>query len=168
MLPASRRSGSSTQGRRRSPQAVNFQREAGVISFSGPTIQHPLTAGAQDRLSWMLQLAAIAQAKPPKAGERISMQVAGPSGDAEHWHFDAAGESIVETASGPVQALRLIREPRRRYDTRIEVWLDPVRYHLPVRALLGNQDDGRDPLELLLLRSGSETELPGSGGHPPP
>ena len=68
-----------TQGRRRSPQAVNFQREAGVISFSGPTIQHPLTAGAQDRLSWMLQLAAIAQAKPPKAGERISMQVAGPA-----------------------------------------------------------------------------------------
>lgn len=142
-------------GRRRSAQAVNFQRDAGKITFSGPTVEHALLAGAQDRLSWMLQLAAIAAARPPAAGEQIVMQVAGPRGDAEAWQFDVVGDAVIDTDIGPVPALRLVREPRRRYDTRIEVWLDPARHHLPVRALLGNAGDDRDPLEML-LRSGSK------------
>ena len=148
------------QGRRRSAQAVNFQRGAGKITFSGPTVEHALEAGAQDRLSWMLQLAAIAAARPPAAGAEIVMQVAGPRGDAEAWQFDVVGDGVIDTGAGPLPALRLVREPRRRYDTRIEVWLDPARHHLPVRALLGHQDDGRDPLELLLRKGTDENELP--------
>jgi hypothetical protein len=140
------------QGRRRSARAVNFQRDAGKITFSGPTIEHPLAAGAQDRLSWMVQLAAIAQARTPAVGERIVMQVAGPRGDADAWLFEVLGAAVLETDAGPVQALHLVREPRRRHDTRVEVWLDPGRHHLPVRALLGSRDDGRDPLEWFLLQ----------------
>jgi hypothetical protein len=136
---------------RRSARAVNFQRDAGTITFSGPTLEHLLQPGAQDRLSWMLQLAAIADAHAPRAGERISMQVAGPRGDAERWLFDFDGAYSVELDGVPVQALRARREPRQRYDTRIEVWLDPARHHLPVRALLASQDERHEPLEMLLM-----------------
>jgi hypothetical protein len=46
-------------------------------------------------------------------------------------------------------ALRLSREPDRPYDTRVEVWLDPARQHLPVRALFTTIPGGQ-PLELML------------------
>ncbi|MCC7152373.1 MAG: hypothetical protein IT501_10230, partial [Rubrivivax sp.] len=45
------------QRRGRAVLAANFQRESGVITYSGTPAQHPLLAGAQDRLSWMVQLA---------------------------------------------------------------------------------------------------------------
>jgi hypothetical protein len=59
-----------------------------------------LAAGAQDRLSWIVQLAAIVQARHPAAGERIVMQVAGPRGDADAWQFDVLGDTILETDAG--------------------------------------------------------------------
>jgi hypothetical protein len=45
--------------------------------------------------------------------------------------------------------LQLKREPSRPYDTRIEVWLDPARQHLPVRARFTVLPGGT-PLELAL------------------
>ena len=36
-----------------------IQREAGRITFSGPQVEYPLLPGAQDRISWLLQLAAV-------------------------------------------------------------------------------------------------------------
>lgn len=40
-------------------RSANFQRERGLISFSGPRQSYPAWPGAQDRLSWIAQLAAI-------------------------------------------------------------------------------------------------------------
>ena len=40
--------------RGREQRAVNFQHEAGRITFSGPQLQYPLLPGAQDRLSWIM------------------------------------------------------------------------------------------------------------------
>ena len=37
-------------------------RDIGRITFSGPSLEYPLFPGVQDRLSWIAQLAAIAQA----------------------------------------------------------------------------------------------------------
>jgi hypothetical protein len=53
------------QRARRSPQAANFRREAGKITFSGPATEWPLLPGSQDRLSFFVQLAGIAAAIPP-------------------------------------------------------------------------------------------------------
>ena len=119
--------------RGRDRHAANFQREAGKISFSGPTHVQPLVPGAQDRLSWLLQLPAIVAAAPERfgSGATVVLFVAGARGDADAWIFLVQG---METLDG-TPALKLLREPRRLYDTRIEVWLDPAEHYLPLRAV---------------------------------
>lgn len=134
----------------RAAQAVNFQREAGKISFSGPTTEYPLVDGVQDRLSWMVQLAAIAEADPARvaAHHKVTLLVAGPRGDLDAWTFIGQGAEAIPVGDQSVAALKLVREPRKPHDTGVEVWLDPTRQHLPARARLS--DGGRDALDLLL------------------
>lgn len=122
--------------------AANFQRDeaaGGRITFSGPSVELPLVPGVQDRASWLIQLAAIVEATPAlgRAGAQVSMLVVGARGDAVVWTFTAAGRVPLEGADGaPVEALHFVREPRRAYDVRADVWLDPARRHLPVRLRL--------------------------------
>ena len=140
-----------TEGRSgREARAVNFQHEAGRITYSGPSLQHALLPGAQDRLSWMLQLPAVLEAEPARreTGSEVLMFVAGPRGDGEVWVFTVHGRDTVHTPGGVVDgALHLRRQPRRPYDTQVDVWLDPARHHLPVR------------LHLLLQPTGSGAEF---------
>ncbi|MEO8155626.1 MAG: DUF3108 domain-containing protein [Rhizobacter sp.] len=135
--------------RGKNEQAANFQRNAGKISFSGPSTEYPLLEGSQDRLSWMIQIAAIASADPKRMdkGARVAMYVVGAHGDADVWAFHVQGMEEVTTGDTTVQAIKLLREPRKPYDTRVEVWLAPSMHHLPVRARLTS--DG-STLELLL------------------
>ena len=138
--------------RARDSRAANFQREAGRISFSGPATVYPLVPGAQDRVSWMLQLPAIVDAAPAVfvPGERIGLFVVGARGDADVWTFTVEGTEALDLPAGRVEgALRLRREPRKPYDTRVEVWLDPARHHLPVRLRLSSAEAG-DGNEFLL------------------
>lgn len=127
---------------RRGMQAANFERRTdtaqATIRYSGPSIEHELPAGAQDRLSWMLQIAAIVQAHGGALarGDAITMFVSGARGDADIWRFDVAGPQEVEIAGASLVTLKLVREPRKLYDTRVEVWLDPANAHLPVRVRL--------------------------------
>jgi hypothetical protein len=133
---------------RRPLAAANFQREAGKITFSGPQTEYPLHPGSQDRLSWMIQLGAIVAAEPgfSVAGAKVVLFVSGSHGDASVWTFRSLGPDAVESRAGSVAAIRFRREPRGPYDTTVEVWLDPQRHHLPVRATLraGANDDGLD------------------------
>ena len=117
-------------------RAVNFQRESAIVSFSGPSLTHPLRAGMQDRLSWMAQLAGIiaADAARALAGAQTRLIVVGTRGEADSWVFVSAGVQGEFDASPTVL---LVREPRRLYDLRVEVWLDPSRHFLPLRARLG-------------------------------
>ena len=139
------------QRMQRETRAANFQREQGKITFSGPSTEYPLRVGAQDRLSWMLQLAAVAAAEPLLLAPdgKIALYVVGARGDADLWVFQYVAHETVDTASGPVRAVKFAREPRGAYDTQVEAWLDPARHHLPVRARLSTSPDG-DALELLL------------------
>ena len=123
--------------RGRALRAVNFQHEAGRISFSGPSQQLPLHRGAQDRLSWMVQLPAVLAAEPAlrEPGSEVRLFVVGTRGDAEVWIFAVLGRESAATDAGPVaEALHLRREARRPYDTQVDVWLDPARHHLPVQV----------------------------------
>lgn len=138
------------QRARRAAVAANFEREAGRIRFSGPKTELPWQPGVQDRLSWMIQLAAVAAAEPRHlaAGEHIVLQVVGARGDASLWSFRSLGTETLTLFSEPVATVRLLREPRSDHDTRVEVWLDPARYHLPVRATMGSSDEDRLELRL--------------------
>ena len=139
--------------RGRDQRAVNFQREGGFISFSGPQLTHTLQPGAQDRLSWMLQLPAILQANPALAAEgaQISLWVASARGESDVWTFNVQGSEPLDLPGGRVEgALRLLRRPLRPFDTQVEVWLDPARQHLPVQVLLALRPGG-EPTELRLL-----------------
>ena len=137
--------------RGKSLQAANFQREAGKITFSGPSTEYPLVAGAQDRLSWMIQLGAVLNARsaPPAAGERLSFFVAGAKGEGEVWRFVSQGLQSVNVQDQATPAWRFTREPRKPHDTRIEVWLDPARHFLPVRYRQSS-DGSNDVLDLIL------------------
>ena len=125
--------------RGREQRAVNFQHEAGRITFSGPQLQYPLLPGAQDRLSWMLQLPAVLEADATlrAPGDEVLIFVAGAGGDGQVWTFTVQGLHDLEAPAGPMAgALHLRRAAARPYDTQVDVWLDPARHHLPVRMLM--------------------------------
>lgn len=139
--------------RGREQRAASFQRERGLITYSGDEAQHPLVPGAQDRLSWMAQLAAIVEADPPRwrPGAQVEMAVSGSRGDSDVWTFTVTGlETIALVGGRTLEALALKREPRKPFDTAVEVWLDPGRHHLPVRMRLSNGRDG-EALQFVLI-----------------
>lgn len=132
--------------------AANFDHAAGRITYSGTPAAQALWPGGQDRLSWMVQLAAIVEAAPARypAGSRIALSVSGARGDVDTWTFLVQGRQRLNLPAGPItEALHLTREPRRPYDTQVEVWLHPTRHHLPMRARLTVLPGG-ETLELTL------------------
>lgn len=144
------------QRRGRGEQAANFQRKAGKITFSGHQVEYPLLEGSQDRLSWMLQLAAIAQANPKRVGHggRIVLHVVGARGDSDMWAFHVEANEEVSTPDGSMKAVKLVREPRKPHDTRVEVWLAPSLHYLPVRA---RQTTEKSSWDLRLLNAQAAT-----------
>lgn len=126
---------------RKSPQAANFQRQAGKITFSGPSTEYPLLRGTQDRLSWMLQIAAVAAADPKHMapGGKVSFYVVGAKGDADLWTFRVEGREDADVREQGKQAVKLLREPRKAHDTKVEVWLAPGLHWLPVQARLTSE-----------------------------
>ncbi|HEY6513868.1 MAG TPA: DUF3108 domain-containing protein [Burkholderiaceae bacterium] len=141
----------SDRRRGRDVRAANFQREHGKISFSGPRAQWPLHAGAQDRLSWLVQLVAIAGASPDAMheGAELAMWVVGTRGAVNVWRFEVRGRQPLAAPGGAASAWWLVREPEHPYDLRVEVWLDPLRGHWPLR-LRQTQVPGGEPLEWTL------------------
>ncbi|AKJ31773.1 hypothetical protein AAW51_5082 [Caldimonas brevitalea] len=145
-----------TERRRgRDEQATEFRADQGkVVVLGGEGGEHPLVPGAQDRVSWMVQLAALALADPKNVspGRTLTMPVVNRHGDTESWRFQCQPPQSVPLAGGAVRAARLVRPAQREGGAAAEVWLDPTRQYLPVRARL---IDGRgDPLELLLQNEG--------------
>lgn len=131
---------------KRSERAVSFVRDQGPprILFSAREGDEPLRPGAQDRLSWIAQLAARLAAPSAvdwRAGSRIEMDVASTGGDVQRWVFTVQG---VDSTG----LLHLRREPDSPHDTRAEVWTDPRQHHWPVRIQLS--EPSGDPLELTL------------------
>lgn len=118
------------QRRRRPTRGAEFEREQQRIVFPAAAAEAPLAAGAQDRLSWIAQLAAIGQADARQLapGRRVVLQVALAGGSAEPWSFE-----VVD--SGPL--VHLYKAPVRSYDSAWHVWLDPALDWWPRRLTQG-------------------------------
>jgi Protein of unknown function (DUF3108) len=119
---------------RRSEKAAHFQRDSGRITFSANLTETPLLRGAQDRLSILMQLAAMAAGDPVQfaQGGNVPVQVVGTD-DAESWMFVVEGEETIQVPAGESAALRVVRNPRKEFDARLEVWLAPSLGYLPAR-----------------------------------
>ena len=53
--------------------------------------------------------------------------------EAEVWTLTVEGVEQLDLPGGQLEALRLVRQPRRPYDQRIEVWLARQLHWLPAR-----------------------------------
>jgi hypothetical protein len=128
---------------------ASFEAGTGKVSFSGARVEQPFVPGGQDRLSWMMQLAGVleARAQPLKVGDRIVLYVVGPRGSAELWQLHVAGHETLTGDHGATPTVKLVREAQRLYDTEIELWLDPARHHLPARWRQQQRGVPRPPLE---------------------
>ena len=104
-------------------QAANFRRDIGRIAYSGPPQQHPAWPGAQDRLSWLGQLAAIlaaADAPPPDA---LRLFITDARGHAGLWQLQRQPDATGPTPWGDAPLQHWQREPPRPEGLRVDVWL---------------------------------------------
>lgn len=139
--------------RQRPVKAINFQRDKGLISFSSSTSTAALQPGGQDRISWLVQLSGLAQALDDRLGPgtELGLQVATVGGLAETWTFRVESGEGLQLPDQPEQAAwRLVREPQRPYDQRVEVWLSRGHGLLPLQLRMSPVPAG-EPL-LLWLR----------------
>lgn len=118
----------------RSEVAAHFVRDKGKVSFSANTPDAPLLAGAQDRLSIVVQLAAMIAGDPERfpVASTITLQIVGPR-DADTWLFTVEGDETLSLPGGEQPTRKLVRNPRREYDQKVELWLAPALGYLPAR-----------------------------------
>lgn len=133
----------------RAVAAANFALDEQKVSFSGVRVERPFVRGGQDRLTWMLQLAGVLEARkqPMRDDERIVLYVVGPRGAADLWQWRVAGRETLGEGVDAVPAVKLVREAQRLYDTEIELWLDPAQHHLPLKWRQQQRGVERAPLE---------------------
>ncbi len=118
-------------------------RESGArVRFSGNQPDAELPAGAQDRLSVVLQLAArvAGLGRPLQTGETLEFPVA-TARAAATWRFRYEGKTWLPGPGGSREALHLRRRPEGPHDLDIELWLAPDLDYLPLQWRLA-QDNG--------------------------
>ena len=118
----------------RTELAAHFNRTLGKITFSANTPDAALMAGAQDRLSVLVQLATLIASDPgsyPQA-TTITVQTAGPR-EASPWLFTVQAPETLMLPGGEQATLKLVRLPRRDFDQKVELWLAPALGYLPAR-----------------------------------
>ena len=127
----------------RTERVAYIDREKGRITFSADTPDVALQAGAQDRLSVVLQLSSLFATDPAAfaPGSGIAIQTVGPT-DASMWHFTVKGEETVTVAGAQVRAIKLERDGKPDSDQQVEVWFAPLLGYIPVRLRItqGNGD----------------------------
>jgi hypothetical protein len=123
-----------TEKRRgRALTATHFDWQHDKITFSSSQKTVPLTAGAQDKASVPLQLAAIARGDAAQLAGDIDIQV-GEDRDAVVFRFVVVGQEEIDTKLGKLQTVHLSRPPKEgSYRSRLDVWLAPNKGWYPVQ-----------------------------------
>lgn len=136
----------------RSELAAHFNRQLGKVSFSANTPDVPLLAGAQDRLSVLIQLAAMAASDPGRftSATTLTIQTIGPR-DGDLWLFTVSGTDTLTLPGGALDAIKLTRNPRQPYDQQVDIWLAPSLGYLPARIRI--TESSGDYVDLKWLRS---------------
>jgi Protein of unknown function (DUF3108) len=121
--------------RGRGARAANFEREAGRIRFSAGDASFPAWPGAQDRLAWVVQLAAIsaAAAEAQRPLPEIQLFVVDARGRGALWRLQAQGDTLVDTPGGPVPARHWRHQAEQPDDLQVDAWLAPTLGHWPAR-----------------------------------
>jgi hypothetical protein len=127
----------------RAPVATNFQWDAAKVTFGSNNREVALRPGVQDQLSFMAQLALIAQAFPDRLqpGMSVALEVASAR-DVRVYDLRVVGWEVTRTELGQVDTLKLERAlPEGAKDARIELWLAPTLNWLPARTrtILSNE-----------------------------
>ncbi|MEJ2767377.1 DUF3108 domain-containing protein [Mycetohabitans sp. B46] len=124
---------------RRGTDTTRFERDTqpGRIAFSRSPQTVPLSDGAQDRFSMVMQLASLVRGDPSAYTPGVTRQFfVADSDSGETWPIEMIGTESVQTRQGFVDALHFMRLPRREGDRRrIDVWLCPMLDYLPVRLV---------------------------------
>ncbi|SIT71757.1 MULTISPECIES: DUF3108 domain-containing protein [Burkholderiaceae] len=124
---------------RRGTDTTRFERDTqpGRIAFSRSPQIVPLSDGAQDRFSMVMQLASLVRGNPSAYTPGVARQFfVADSDSGETWSIEMIGTESVQTRQGFVDALHFMRLPRRNGDRRrINVWLCPMLDYLPVRLV---------------------------------
>ncbi|NBX63295.1 MAG: DUF3108 domain-containing protein, partial [Betaproteobacteria bacterium] len=123
----------------RTEVASHFQRDKGMISFSNNAPEVPMLKGAQDRLSVVMQIAALLSAEPERysVGTMLSFQTVATR-DAEVWLFLVEKAETLQLPYGEVPTIKINRKPRKEFDQTIELWFAPSIDYLPVRLKVTN------------------------------
>jgi hypothetical protein len=119
---------------RKAEVASHFVRDQGQVVFSNNAPPAALLAGAQDRLSVMMQLGGLLAGNPGRypEGSKISIQTVGPR-DAGIWVFVVGEQEKMTVPAGEYLVRKLTRSPRQEFDSKLELWLAPEYGYLPVR-----------------------------------
>ncbi|MDP4622054.1 MAG: DUF3108 domain-containing protein [Hydrogenophaga sp.] len=120
--------------RQRDETATHFDYEGQRVRFSRNRPDAPLLPGTQDRLSVILQLAALMQARPSdfEVGSEVNMPVAS-SRAVEDWRWQVGDLETLVLPKGSMIARRLTRPALHERDNTVELWMAPSLQHLPIR-----------------------------------
>ncbi len=125
-----------TEARRgRTTTVTHFNYDNDTISFSASSNTVPMSEGAQDRATVLMQLASIgnADAAQFQRGKEITIQVAEDK-EANPFLFVVLNQETIETKLGRISAWHIVRPPRPgSYTSQLDIWVAPELNWLPVQ-----------------------------------
>ncbi|UOD32833.1 DUF3108 domain-containing protein [Massilia violaceinigra] len=123
-----------TEKRRgKSQTATHFGGADGKITFSASERSYPMVPGAQDKATFLMQLAAIGRADSAQFASGVELFV-GEEKDANPFGFVLVGQENINTPMGPLATWHLARPPRPgAYNSRLDIWLAPAHNWYPVQ-----------------------------------
>ncbi|WP_244814592.1 DUF3108 domain-containing protein [Caballeronia sp. Lep1P3] len=151
---------SEKRGRRAADIAV-FNRETRQIVYTRTPNAQPLADGAQDRFSFVMQLASLVRGAPDVYKPGVTRQFSVADNDSsEIWPIETVGDETVQTRDGFVSARHFTRLPRREGDRRkLDIWLAPALGWLPAR-IVQTEPNG---MQIEMLWAGKLAPPPANG-----